>query len=62
MNGLATWESIALVIIMAGLILWFFPGIKHAQRASENAPKDWPSVIIPLIAVIAFVWLLIQLV
>ena len=62
MNNLSTWENIGLMIIMGGAVLLFFPGIKHALRASENAPKDWLSVIIPILLVIAFVLLLIKLV
>jgi hypothetical protein len=62
MSNLSTWENIALVVIMGGAVLLFFPGIKRALRASENTPKDWPSVIVPVLLVIAFVFLLIKLV
>ena len=62
MNNLAPWESIVLVLIMAGLILWFFPGIRRANQANKNAPKDWAGLILPLIAVVVFVLLLTQLI
>lgn len=62
MNNLSSWENIFLIILSAGAIFWFFPGIKQALRASENAPKDWPAIIIPLLIVVGFVLLLIQLV
>jgi len=32
------------------------------MRESQEAPKDWPAVIVPLIAVVAFVIFLIAMV
>lgn len=53
--------------ILAGLIavlviFWFRPGIKATLEQSRQAPKDWPSALIPLALVVLFVILLIALV
>jgi hypothetical protein len=40
----------------------FFPGIKALMAQAQDAPRDWQSAIFPLLAVIAFVILLIFLV
>jgi hypothetical protein len=51
----STWEIILAGVVALLVILWFRPGIKAA-------PKDWPSVLIPLAVVVLFVLLLIALV
>lgn len=61
-NGLATWESIVIGLIMAAAVIFFFPGVKRAISESENVPKDWAGLLIPLAAVVLFVLVLIQLV
>ena len=43
-------------------ILWFFPGVKTLMKKSSDAPRDWPAVLLPLLAVAAFVVLLISIV
>ena len=45
-----TWEKILLGVLALLIILWFFPGVKTMMRESQEAPKDWPAVIVPLIA------------
>ena len=55
-----TWEKILLGVLALIIILWFFPGVKTMMRESQEAPKDWPAVIVPLIAVVAFVIFLIS--
>ena len=57
-----TWEKILLGVLALLIILWFFPGVKTMMRESKEAPKDWPAVIVPLIAVVAFVIFLIAMV
>ena len=59
---MATWEKILLGVLALLIILWFFPGVKTMMRESQEAPKDWPAVIVPLIAVVAFVIFLIAMV
>ena len=60
--AMATWEKILLGVLALLIILWFFPGVKTMMRESQEAPKDWPAVIVPLIAVVAFVIFLIAMV
>ena len=59
---MATWEKILLGVLALVVILWFFPGVKTMMQQSREAPKDWPAVIIPIFAVVAFVIFLIAVV
>lgn len=61
-NGLSTWENIAILIMMVGALIFFLPRIKHTLEQSAKAESNWLSVLIPLFAVIAFVWILIKIV
>jgi len=62
MNPLPTWEKLLLGVLALLVILWVFPGIKALMAQAQDAPRDWQSLIFPLLAVIAFVILLIFLV
>jgi hypothetical protein len=62
MDPLATWEKILLGVFALLVILWFFPGVKTLMKKSSDAPRDWPAVLLPLLAVVAFVVLLISIV
>ena len=62
MDPLATWEKILLGVLALLVILWFFPGVKTRMKESSDAPRDWPAVLLPLVAVVAFVVLLISIV
>jgi len=62
MNPLPTWEKLLLGVLALLVILWVFPGIKALMAQAQDAPRDWQSAIFPLLAVIAFVILLIFLV
>ena len=62
MDPLATWEKILLGVLALLIIIWFFPGIKNLMKESADAPRDWPAVLLPLVAVAAFVVLLISIV
>jgi hypothetical protein len=62
MNPLPTWEKLLLGVLALLVILWVFPGIKALMAQAQDAPRDWPSLIFPLLAVIVFVILLIFLV
>ena len=62
MDPLATWEKILLGILALLIILWFFPGVKTLMKQSADTPRDWPAVVLPLLAVVAFVVLLISIV
>ncbi|MDH3376325.1 MAG: hypothetical protein OEQ39_05080 [Gammaproteobacteria bacterium] len=62
MQSLETWE---LVVLGAGLVLllfWFWPGVKALQRRSQDAPRDWPGLLVPIGLVVLFVIILIALV
>ena len=61
-EGLATWEMIALGAIAVIVLLLFFPGLKTIIRQSKEAEKDWPGLVIPIIAVVAFVIFLVMIV
>ena len=60
MDPLATWEKILLGILALLIILWFFPGVKTLMKQSADTPRDWPAVVLPLLAVVAFVVLLLS--
>ena len=62
MDLLATWEKILLGVLALVIILWFFPGAKTLMKESSDATRDWPAVLLPLVAVVAFVVLLISIV
>ncbi len=55
-----TWQQIVLLLIGGVVAFLFFPGVKRMLESSENAPKDWPGVLIPLALVVGFVILLIM--
>lgn len=55
-----TWQQIVLLLIGGGIAFMFFPGVKRMLEQSENAPKDWPAVLIPLGLVVLFVIFLIM--
>ena len=59
---LSTWESVFAAAAMVGVIIWMYPGIKRSMERSKDAPKDWLGAIVPIIAVVAFVMLLIKMV
>jgi hypothetical protein len=58
-----TWQKVLLAITMVMMIVFLFPRAKHAM---ENAPKatgkDWQGVLIPLVVVVLFIVLLVNLV
>lgn len=61
--GLSTWELIAIAGVASAAVVLFLPGIRRAlQRSSAQTDKDWKGALLPLLAVVAFVVLLIALV
>jgi len=56
---MALWQQILLGVLALVIFLWFRPGLKAAMQRSAEAPKDWKAVLLPLAAVIAFVFFLI---
>ena len=57
-----TWQQIILLLLGGVIAFLFFPGVKQMLKQSEQAEKDWPSVLIPIGMVVLFVVLLIMLV
>ncbi|MBL4783740.1 MAG: hypothetical protein JKX92_16015 [Porticoccaceae bacterium] len=58
--GMALWEQIALGAVALLVIFWFRPGIKVALKQSEEAEKDWVGILLPVAAVILFVFFLVM--
>ncbi len=57
------WERVLAGIAAVVILFLFYPGVKRALAQSRKAEKgDWPAVLWPLLLVVVFVWLLIQLV
>ena len=54
------WEKIVLGILVALVLVWFFPGLKRASEESKDAPRDWGGVLLPLGAVVLFIIFLIS--
>jgi len=55
----STWESILIGLIALLVIFWFSPGIKASIERSKQAKSDWGAVLLPLAAVVLFVFFLI---
>ena len=62
MDPIAPCEKILLGVLALLILLWFFPGVKTLMKESADTPRDWPAVLLPLLAVVAFVVLLISIV
>lgn len=57
------WTKIGTALLLLGMLLFIFPRMRHAVKNSpKGTAKDWMGYIIPLLAVIGFIILLIQLV
>ncbi len=57
-----TWQKIIVLLLAGGVTFFFLPGVKQMLKQSEDAEKDWPSILIPIALVVLFVLLLIALV
>ena len=60
MMGMALWEQLALGAVALLVIFWFRPGIKAMLKQSEQAEKDWAGILLPIAAVIVFIFFLIM--
>lgn len=60
MMGMALWEQLALGAVALLVIFWFRPGIKAALKQSEQAEKDWVGILLPIAAVILFIFFLVM--
>ena len=62
MESIATWEKLLLGVVALLALMWFLPGVRQMTRQSRETEADWPALIIPIVAVIFFVFLLVSLV
>ncbi len=55
--------QIGLAIIFIALMFFIWPNVKHSMKNSPDAEKgDWTAVALPIIAVVLFVLLLMNMV
>lgn len=63
MEHLTLWEITILGILVLVVLFWLGPGIKPMIEQSRQAKdRDWPGFLLPIIVVVLFVFLLINLV
>jgi len=63
MEHLTLWEITILGMLVLVVLFWLGPGIKPMIEQSRQAKeRDWPGFLLPIIVVILFVFLLINLV
>ncbi|MCF6281626.1 MAG: hypothetical protein L3J28_05325 [Candidatus Polarisedimenticolaceae bacterium] len=55
------WEQLILGGMAALIFFLFRPGIKAALKQSNEAEKDWQGALLPIGAVVLFVFLLIAM-
>ncbi len=56
---MAVWEQILVGAIGLIVVLLVFPGIKSMLKKSEEAPKDWTGLLLPIGVVVMLVIFLI---
>ena len=57
------WLTIGWVLLGVAMVVFIYPRMKQALNNSPKGTwKDWNGVLIPILAVILFVWLLTKLV
>ncbi|MBL4762317.1 MAG: hypothetical protein JKY93_06420 [Gammaproteobacteria bacterium] len=57
------WLKIGSAALMIGMLVFIYPRMREAVKHSpKGSMQDWMGYIVPLVAVIAFVFLLIKLV
>ena len=61
MEPIATWEKLLLGVFALLALLWVLPGVRQMAKQCREAEADWPAVIIPIVAVIFFVFLLVSI-
>lgn len=58
-----TWMKVLLAAGIIMMLVFLWPAYKHwSQHGPKAGPGDWRAVILPLLAVIAFVVLLVMMV
>lgn len=61
MEAPATWEKIAVGILVLLLLFALRPGLKATLERSRRAEKDWAGLLLPVGAVVLFVLFLIAI-
>ncbi|MEM8498295.1 MAG: hypothetical protein AAF542_09755 [Pseudomonadota bacterium] len=57
------WMQIGLAIIFIAMMIVIWPNVKHTMKNSPDAEKgDWSAVALPIIGVVLFVLLLMNMV
>ena len=55
------WLQIGSAALLVGMLVMIFPRVRHAMKNSpKGTTQDWMGYLVPLVAVIAFVTLLIM--
>ena len=55
------WLQIGSAALLVGMLVMIFPRVRHAMKNSpKGTAQDWMGYVVPLVAVIAFVVLLIM--
>lgn len=58
---MSNWEPL-LILLSIGAVLYFFgPRLLRTIKESEKVEANWGAVLVPLVALIAFVFLLIYI-
>lgn len=52
---MSTWEQVLVGALGLLVLVWVLPGIKPMLKKSEEAPKDWAGLLLPIGLVVAFV-------
>ena len=56
------WEQLLIGALVLVLIFFWWPGIKATMERSREAEKDWKGLLLPIGAVVLFVFFLIAMV
>ncbi len=57
------WISILSAVALAAMIVYLFPRAKQmAENSPKGSSKDWMGFIVPVLVIVVFIILLIQLV
>ncbi len=57
------WISILSAVALAAMIFYLFPRAKHmVENSPKGSSKDWMGFIVPVLVIVVFIILLIQLV
>ena len=57
------WTTIGSALLLGAMLVFIFPRMRHAVKNSpKGTMQDWMGYILPMLAVIAFIILLIMMV